>query len=119
MHTYKSRIENQLREEKVENKSHQEQIKKLRTDVQATESQGDKGAGIHKLLNEKENAIQQLKKKLNIPSTQLIQAFELVELEKENEGLSNELNDCKDKLLKFSEKEKKTVEKRHDFGSRE
>ena len=70
------------------------------------ESQVDKGAGIHNLLNEKENAIQLLKNNLNILATQLIQASELDEVEKEKEGLSNELTDCKAKLLKFAEKEK-------------
>ena len=64
LQTSKSRIENQLRQEKVENKSHQAQIKKLQTDVLPAEIQEDKGAGIHKLLNEKQNAIQLLKKKL-------------------------------------------------------
>ena len=59
---------------------------------------------MHKLLNKKENVIHLLKKKLKILATQLIQASQLVELEKEKEGLSNELTDYKAKLLKFSEK---------------
>ena len=70
----------------------------------AAKSQEDKGVGIHKLLNEKENSIQLLKKKLNILYTHLIHAFELAELEKEKESLSSELTDCKAKLLKFAEK---------------
>ena len=74
--------------------------------MRATESQAYKGVGIHKFLNEKKNVIQLLKKKLKISATQLIQASELVELVKEKEGLSNELTDCKAKLLKFVEKEK-------------
>ena len=90
----------------MENKSHQAQIKKLQTDLLAIESQADKGLGIYKLLNEKDNFIQLLKKKLKIPSTQLIQAYELAKLEKEKEILSGELIDCKAKLLKFDEKEK-------------
>ena len=61
-------------------------------------------------LPKKENTIQLLKKKLKIPNTQLIQASELTELEKERETLNNELNDCKYKLLKFVE-EKKEWEK--------
>ena len=70
------------------------------------ESQADKGEWMHKLLNEKKNSIQLLKKKLKIPSTQLIQESELVKLEKEKESLSGKLTDCKYKLLKFVEKEK-------------
>ena len=50
------------------------------------------------MLDEKENSIQLLKRKIKIPSTQLIQASELAELEKEKEGLSGELTDCKAKL---------------------
>ena len=58
------------------------------------------------MLDEKENEIQVLKKKLKIPSTQLIQTTELAEFEKEKETLSTELVDCKAKLLKLEEKEK-------------
>ena len=47
-----------------------------------------------------------LKKKLKIPSTQLIQTTELTEFEKEKEALNTELMDCKAKLLKLEEKEK-------------
>ena len=47
-----------------------------------------------------------LKNKLKIPSTQLIQTFELTKFEKEKEALSTELIDCKAKLLKLEEKEK-------------
>ena len=53
----------------MENESHESQIKKLQTYLLDAESQEDKGEGIQKLLNEKENAIQLLKKKLKIPST--------------------------------------------------
>ena len=56
------------------------------------------------MLNEKENAIQLLKKKLKIPATRLIQGLELAEIEKETERMNNELADCKAKLLKFIEK---------------
>ena len=48
-----------------------------------------------------------LKKKLKIPSTQLIQTSELMEFEKEKEAFNIELTDCKSKLLKLEEKEKK------------
>ena len=61
---------------------------------------------IQKLLNEKENSIKLFKKKMKIPSTQLIQDYALTELEKEKEDLNGELTDYKAKLLKFTEKEK-------------
>ena len=57
-------------------------------------------------MNEKEITIQLLKNKLNIPSTQLIQASELIDLEKEKETLTSDLTNFKEKLLKFVVKEK-------------
>ena len=102
----KIKTEIQLRQEKVENKAHQAQIKKLQTYPLAGEGKAEKGPGIQKMLNEKENAMQLLKKKLTISSTQLIQGPELTEMEKEKESLNNEMIDCKAKLLKLAEKEK-------------
>ena len=96
----KIKIENHLGWKKVENKAHQQQIKKLQADLLVIDSQADKGVATQKLLNEKENTIQMLKKKVKISST------ELTELEKEKETLNGELNDCKEKLLKFVEEKK-------------
>ena len=59
-----------------------------------------------KLLEEKENSIQLLKKKINIHTTQLLEGSELAKMEKEKEDLKNELLDYKEKLLKFADKEK-------------
>ena len=52
------------------------------------DSEPDRGQETNKILAEKENTIQLLKKKLKIPPTQFIQASELTELEKEKEVLS-------------------------------
>ena len=57
------------------------------------------------MLNEKENTIQLLKKNLNTPSTQLIQASDPSEFEKEKESLNGKLTDCQAQLLKFIEKQ--------------
>ena len=65
---------------------------------------------LHKISLQRRKKNQLLKKKLNIPTTQLIQASELTELEKENELLATELNDNKAKLLKLAD-EKKEWEK--------
>ena len=57
------KLENQLRHEKVENKSHSVQIKRLQTDII---NSGTKLANVQaskKLLEEKEKTIQVLKKK--------------------------------------------------------
>ena len=106
----KTNIENQLRQEKVENKAHQQQIKKLQGYLLAANGETNKGEATQKLLAEKESTMQLLKKKLKAPTTQLIRASELSEVEKERETLNNELNDCKAKLLKLAE-EKKEWEK--------
>ena len=52
------------------------------------------------------------KKKLKIPTTQLIQALELTELEKEKDTLNDELNNCKEKLSKFVEENKEWEKER-------
>ena len=74
------------------------------------DGQLDKGAVAQNLFDEKEKEVQVLKKKLKIPSTQLIQNLELTEFEKEKEALNTESIDCKAKLLKLEEK--KTLGKR-------
>ena len=58
-------------------------------------------------LDKKENAIQLLKKNLNIPSTHRIQDSKLTELEKEKELITQELSDSKEKLLNLAEGENK------------
>ena len=72
-----SRIEVQLKQEKVENKIHQQQIKKLQGDLLPMDNEQYRGRDTMKILVEKENIIQLLKKKLKIPATQLIQSSEL------------------------------------------
>ena len=53
----------------MENRAHQAQIKKLRANLLASRGKDDKGAGMKKLLDEKENVIQLLKKKFKILAT--------------------------------------------------
>ena len=106
----KRKAENQLRQERVENKAHRQQIKNIQGDLLTAYNEVDKGAATLKFLIEKENTIKLLKKKLKIPATELIQASELTELEKEKETFNDEFNDYKAKLLKLVE-EKKEQEK--------
>ena len=96
-----SRIEIQLEKDKVENKIHQQQIKKLQGYLLAMDSEVDKGQATMKILAENKSSIQLLKKKMKISATQLIQASELTKLEKTKESLSKELNDCNAELLKL------------------
>ena len=65
----RAKIENQLRKEKVENKVHQLQIKKFQGDFLAIENEANKGEVTQKILAEKENTFQLLKKNLKIPAT--------------------------------------------------
>ena len=53
----KSKVENQLRQERVENKAHQQQINKFQRDLLIVDSKAKKGEATHKLFNEKENTI--------------------------------------------------------------
>ena len=92
MQSIKTKIKNQLRWERVENKAHQKQIKKLQGYFLTADSETNKGKSTQNILTKKENTIQLLKKKLKIPTTQLIQAFDLTEIEKEKETLNDELS---------------------------
>ena len=88
-----------LQKERVENKAHLAQIKKLKVYLVIADILGDKGVTTQRLLKEKEGTIQLLKRKLEIPSARLIQTAELAEIEKETETLNIELVNCKSKLL--------------------
>ena len=59
-----STIEGKLKQEKMENKVHQQRIKKLQGDIFAMDSEVDKGHTTNRILDEKENIIQLLKNKL-------------------------------------------------------
>ena len=77
-----SKVDNQLSQERVENKAPQQQIKNIQGELLTIDNEADKGEATQKLLNEKESTIQLLKNKLKILATHLIQATELTELEK-------------------------------------
>ena len=65
----KNKIQNQLRHERVENKAYQRQIKNLQGDLLAIDNEANKGEVTQKIVADKENTIQPLKKKLKIPAT--------------------------------------------------
>ena len=54
-----------------------------------------------KLLEEKENTIQVLKKKLKVPNDEHIQSLELFTLQEEKEKIYQEMMDYKGKSLKL------------------
>ena len=59
-----SRLENQLKQEKIENKTYQRQIKKLQGGLLTMDSELDRGQATKNILGDKENTFQLLKKKL-------------------------------------------------------
>ena len=103
----KEKTQDLLRKVRVENKALKVQINNLQNEAVQIDGQEDNRASTQIFLDEKEKEIQVLKKKSKIPSTQLIQTTELDEFEKERETLNIELMDCKVKMLKLEEKEKK------------
>ena len=62
-----------------------------------------KGSLVQKMLDCKDKEIQDLKKRLKILGSQLAQADELADFEKEKEALNSRLTDSKAKLLKLEE----------------
>ena len=82
-------------------------------------NESTKGEVTQKILAEKENTIQLLKKKLKIPATQLIQDLELTELEREKELLANELSDSKAKLLNIADEKKEWEKEKALFVEKE
>ena len=74
-------------------------------DLYVANRPGDKGVSTQRLLKAKEDTIQMLKRKLEIPYAHLIQMAELTKIEKERETLRNELVNCKSKLLIQKRKE--------------
>ena len=75
-------LENQLKQEKVENKTYQQHIKKLQGDLPPMDSEIDRVLATKKILAQKESTIHILNKKLNIQTIQLIRASDLIFLEK-------------------------------------
>ena len=55
------------------------------------------------MIDDKDKEIQTLKKKLRIPGSQLAQADELVDFEKEKDALNSKLTDSQAKMLKLEE----------------
>ena len=68
------KMEVQLKHEKVENKANLIQIKKLEEDIISLGTEPNNVQETNKLLEEKENTIQVLKKKLKVPNTQHVQS---------------------------------------------
>ena len=77
------------------------QIKKLQVDVISLGSEPGNAQATKKLLEEKDNTIQVLKKKLKIPNSEHAQSLELFALQEENDKFFQEMMDYKGKALKL------------------
>ena len=85
------KLEVQLKHEKVENKANAIQIKKLQTDVISSGKERGNIQVIKILLEEKDNALQVLKKRLKIPSTEHVQSSELLALQEEKDKIHQDM----------------------------
>ena len=77
------KLEVQLKHEKVENKPNFIQIKKLQADIISSGNESGNTQAVRKLLEEKDNTLQVLKKRLKIPSREHVQSSELLALQEE------------------------------------
>ena len=97
------KLEVQLKHEKFENKANAIQIKKLQADVISLGNERDNSQAIKILLEEKDNALQVLKKRLNIPSTEHVQSSKLLTLQEEKHKIHQEMIEHKGKSIKLQE----------------
>ena len=75
-------------------------MKYIQGDMLAIDNEANKGEVKHKIIAEKENTFQLLKKNLKIPTTQFIHSTKLTKLEREKELPVDEISDNKAKLLR-------------------
>ena len=97
------KLEVQVKHEKVENKANAIQIKKLQEDIISSGSEKDNTQAIRRMLEEKDNALQVLKKKLKIPSTEHVQSSELLALQEEKYKMYQEMMEHKGRVVKLQE----------------
>jgi len=81
------KLELRLKQEKTASKSHQKHIKSLESDLVTEVSDQKDAKALQKLLDNKDKLINELKEKLKIPPTQVLQTLELAEVEFEKENL--------------------------------
>ena len=97
------KLEVQLKHEKVENKANSIQIKKLQADIISSGNEKGNTQAIKRLLEEKDNALQVLKKRLKIPSTEHVQSSELLALQEEKDRIHQDMMEYKGNTIKLQE----------------
>ena len=101
------KLEVQLKHEKVENKANLIRIKKLQAYVVSLGSEPGNAQDTRKLLEEKDNTIQVLKKSLKIPNSEHAQSPELLALQEEKDKVYQEMMEFKGKIVKLQEEKNK------------
>ena len=81
------KLEIQLKHERVENKANTIQIKKLEADIISSGNERDNTQAVRRMLEEKDNALQVLKKRLKIPSSEHVQSSKLLALQEEKDKM--------------------------------
>ena len=97
------KLEVQLKHEKVENKANSIQIKKLQAYIISSGNEIGNTQAIKRLLEEKDNALQVLKKRLKIPNTEHVQSSELLALQEEKDKIHQDMMEYKGKDVKLQE----------------
>ena len=87
-----------LKDEKTINKARQAKIADLEQKLIKLSTNPTDPQPIQELLSVKENEIQVIKNKLNIPTTEPVQTAELKALQEDKDGLSKQLQDAKHKI---------------------
>ena len=109
------KLEVQLKHEKVENKANWIQIKKLQADIISSRDETWNTQAIKRLLEEKDNALQVLKKNLKIPSSEHVQSSELLALQEEKDKIHQEMMEYKGKTMKLQEEKNKWEMERNEL----
>ena len=78
----------------MENKANVIQVRKLQADLASS----DNTQAVKKLLEEKDNALQVLKKRLKMPGSEHVQSAELLALQEEKDKVHQEMMEYKEKL---------------------
>ena len=96
-----------MKHEKIDNKGNSIQIKKLQENIISSEDEPGNTQSIRRLLEEKDKAIQVLKNKLKIPSSEHAQSSELLALQEEKDKIHQEMMEYKGKMVKLQEEKNK------------
>ena len=81
------KLEVQVKHEKIETKANSIQIKKLQADIISSGNERDNTQTVIRMLEEKDNALQVLKKRLKISGSEHVQSSELSALQEEKEKM--------------------------------